>query len=144
MAETDNVPEMQTEIEVYFADLYEHLATDVLRICYFYLGDQQRAEDVCQDVFVKLITIRPVLKAGSEKDWLLKVALNRCMELSGEAWFKQVILGSPTFELIPAPDEYERIADEEQLMCAINQLPPDLKETVLLHYFQGYGVSKNI
>ncbi len=133
---------MQTEGEVCFADLYERFATDVLRVCYFYLGDQQKAEDVCQDVFVKLITTRPVLKAGSEKAWLLKVALNRCRDLWRGAWFKRVILGSPVFELIPAPDEYERIADEEQLMCAVNQLPPDFKEIVLLHYYQGYGISE--
>ena len=44
-----------------FDDLSERYATDVLRVSYYYLGDRQRAEDVTQDVFVRLITSRPVL-----------------------------------------------------------------------------------
>ena len=27
-------------------------------------------------------------------------------------------------------------------MSAVNQLPPDFKEIVLLHYYQGYGISE--
>jgi RNA polymerase sigma-70 factor (ECF subfamily) len=124
-----------------FSELYEQYATDVLRVCYFYIGDRQKAEDVCQDVFVKLLTTKPDLKAGSEKAWLLKVALNRCRDLWRGAWFKRVILGSPVFELIPAPDQFGKIDEEEQIMAAVNQLPPDFKEIVLLHYYQGYGIN---
>ena len=70
----------------YFEELYEKYATDVLRVSYFYLGDRQKAEDVCQDVFVRLITNAPVLQEGREKAWLLKVALNRCRDLWRGAW----------------------------------------------------------
>ena len=82
-----------------FEELYAQYATDVLRVCYFYLGDRQRAEDVCQDVFVKLMTTSPELKVGKEKSWLLKVA-------------------------------------------AVNRLPADFKEVILLHYYQGYGIAE--
>ena len=125
-----------------FSELYEQFATDVLRVCYFYLGDRQKAEDICQDVFVKLLTTKPDLKVGSEKAWLLKVALNRCRDTWRGAWFKRVILGSPVFELIPAPDQFGKIDEEEHLMSAVNQLPPDFKEIVLLHYYQGYAVNE--
>lgn len=27
-------------------------------------------------------------------------------------------------------------------MAAVNQLPPDFKEIVLLHYYQGYGINE--
>ena len=60
-----------------FDQLYEMYATDVLRVSYYYLGNREQAEDVTQDVFVKLITNAPVLEEGREKAWLLKVALNR-------------------------------------------------------------------
>ena len=45
-----------------FEELYEKYANDVLRVSYFYLGDRQRAEDVCQDVFVRLMTNAPDLQ----------------------------------------------------------------------------------
>ena len=87
------------ESELSFNDLYDRYATDVLRVSYYYLGDRQRAEDVTQDVFVRYLQNRPVLLAGREKSWLLKVALNRCRDLWRSAWLKKVILGHPAFEL---------------------------------------------
>ena len=33
-------------------------------------------------------------------------------------------------------------SEEEQIMAAVNQLPPDFKEIVLLHYYQGYGINE--
>lgn len=125
-----------------FEDLYEKYATDVLRVSYFYLGDKQRAEDVCQDVFVRLMTNAPDLQEGREKAWLLKVALNRCRDLWRGAWVKRVVLGSPTFELIPAPDDSEQRDDEEAMMTAIHQLPATFREAILLYYYQGYGISE--
>lgn len=125
-----------------FEELYEKYATDVLRVSYFYLGDRQRAEDVCQDVFVRLITHTPQLEEGREKAWLLKVALNRCRDLWRGAWIKRVVLGSPAFEMIPAPDEHEKRDEEEAMMVAIHQLPAAFREAILLYYYQGYGISE--
>lgn len=125
-----------------YEELYEKYANDVLRVSYFYLGDRQRAEDVTQDVFVRLITNAPKLEEGREKAWLLKVALNRCRDLWRGAWVKRVVLGSPMFEMIPAPDESEKRDDEEVLMKAVHQLPAAFRETILLYYYQGYGISE--
>ena len=135
-------PSRPADSTAYFAELYEKYATDVLRMCYFYLADRQKAEDVCQDVFVRLITTTPVLQEGREKAWLLKVAMNRCRDLWRGAWLKRVVLGSPVFELVPAPDEYSHLADQQEMMSAINQLPAMFKEVILLHYYQGYGISE--
>ena len=99
------VPDVRDD-PAYFARLYDQYATDVLRVCYFYLSDREKAEDVCQDVFVRLMTTHPLLQPGREKSWLLKVALNRCRDLWRGAWLKRVILGGPTFELIPAPTSF--------------------------------------
>ena len=125
-----------------FERLYEMYADDVLRMAYFYLADRQKAEDVCQDVFVRLMTTHPLLQPGREKSWLLKVALNRCRDLWRGAWLKRVVLGSPAFELVPAPDEIDSLAEKQEIMQAINQLPAAFKEVILLHYYQGYGISE--
>ena len=126
----------------YFGEIYDKYATDVLRVSYFYLGDRQKAEDVCQDVFVRLITNAPVLVEGKEKAWLLKVALNRCRDLWRGAWVKRVVLGSPVFELIPAPDEIDGIAEKQEIMSAVHALPASFREVILLHYYQGYGITE--
>lgn len=135
------VPDVRDD-PAYFARLYDQYATDVLRVCYFYLSDREKAEDACQDVFVRLMTTHPLLQPGREKSWLLKVALNRCRDLWRGAWLKRVILGGPTFELIPAPDEFSRRDDQQAMMAAINQLPATFKEVILLHYYQGMNIAE--
>ena len=124
-----------------FDRLYTSYADDVLRVAYFYLGDRQKAEDVTQDVFVRLLTRTPEIEPGHEKAWLLKVALNRCRDLWRAAWVKRVVLGSP-FDCIPGPDEIEMRTEKADLMEAVNRLSPSFKEVLLLHYYQGFGISE--
>ena len=104
-----------------YEELYEKYATDVLRVSYFYLGDRQRAEDVCQDVFVRLMTNAPDLQEGREKAWLLKVALNRCRDrrrLKRSAYICE--LSAELEQCIPAPDDAQCRLDDLALSEAIN------------------------
>ena len=125
-----------------FDQLYELYATDVLRVSYYYLGNREMAEDVTQDVFVKLIMNKPFLEQGREKAWLLKVALNRCRDLWRSSWIKKVVLGHPGFECFPAPDEIGQITDRHSLAEAVGLLKPEFKEVVLLFYYQGFTVTE--
>jgi len=138
----ENRAEKQRIDEQLFEELYEKYANDVLRVSYFYLGDRQQAEDVTQDVFVRLLTHTPELVPGREKAWLLKVALNRCRDLWRAAWVKRVVLGSPAMELTPAPDQLEERMEKQELLSAIHRLPPDFRDVILLHYYQGMGISE--
>ena len=126
-----------------FEELYDQYSNDVLRMAYFYLGDRQRAEDVCQDVFIKLYTRADTIEPGKEKAWLLRVTVNACRDLWRGAWLKRVVLGAPTLEIIPSQDEtIEQREEKEELMQAIHKLPGAFKETVLLHYYQGLGIAE--
>ena len=125
-----------------FDQLYELYATDVLRVSYYYLGNREMAEDVTQDVFVKLIMNKPFLEQGREKAWLLKVALNRCRDLWRSSWIKKVVLGHPGFECFPAPNEIGQITDRHSLAEAVGLLKPEFKEVVLLFYYQGFTVTE--
>ena len=126
-----------------FERLYEQYADDVLRMAYFYLADRHKAEDVCQDVFVKLYTHGATIEPGKEKAWLLRVTVNCCRDLWRGAWLKRVILGAPTLEIIPAQDEtIEQREEKAELMRAVNKLPPSFRETILLHYYQGLGIAE--
>ncbi|MBO2516442.1 MAG: RNA polymerase subunit sigma [Clostridiales bacterium] len=125
-----------------FELLYQKYATDVLRVSYFYLGDRQKAEDVTQDVFVKLLTSCPELEEGKEKAWLLKVAVNRCRDLWRASWVKRVVLGSPQLELIPDERAVDERLEKQELLKAVHSLPAQFREVILLHYYQGYGIAE--
>lgn len=122
--------------------LYQDYADDVLRVSYFYLGDRNKAEDVTQDVFIRLMENQPILKKGSEKSWLLKVALNICRDMWRSAWARRVILGPRQLEIVPVSDELDSRIEKEALMQAIHALPAEIKEVFLLHYYQGYSIDE--
>lgn len=128
--------------EMRFEELYAAYANDVLRMSYFYLGDRQKAEDVTQDVFMKLYTGNPDLTEGKEKAWLLKVALNKCRDVWRAAWVRRVVLGSPQMDLAPAPGNMDDRLERQELLNAIHQLPADFRDVVLLHYYQGLGIAE--
>ncbi len=126
-----------------FEQLYAQYADDVLRMAYFYLADRQKAEDVCQDVFVKLYTRGEAIAPGREKAWLLRVTVNCCRDLWRSAWLKRVVLGAPTLDIMPAQEEsIEQREEKAELMRAIQKLPAPFKETILLHYYQDMGISE--
>ena len=125
-----------------FERLYAQYADDVLRMAYFYLADRHKAEDVCQDVFLKLYTHGELIEAGKEKAWLLRVTVNCCRDLWRGAWIKRVVLGSPALELVPAQDDIAQREEKAEIMRAIHKLPASFRETILLHYYQGLGIAE--
>ncbi len=126
-----------------FETLYQQYGTEVLRTAYFYLGDRGRAEDVCQEVFVKYWGHEKEVLPGKEKAWLMTVTINQCRDLWRSAWLKRVVLGPPTMELIPSEkDIIEERQEKEELMGAVQKLPQQFREVVLLFYYQGFGISE--
>jgi len=125
-----------------FEELYAKYANDVLRVSYFYLGDRQQAEDVTQEVFIKLLTTSPELLPGREKAWLLKVALNKCRDTWRNAWVRRVVLGSPAMELTGVYGDMDERLEKQELLQAIHRLPADFRDVILLHYYQGYGIAE--
>ena len=132
----------QTEAASLVESLYLRYADDVLRVSYFYLGDREKAEDVMQEVFLRVMDKQPVLREGSEKYWLLKVALNICRDQWRSSWAKRVILGSKRLDIIPADDELEDRTEKEALMQAVHSLPADVREVFLLFYYQRYTIEE--
>ena len=133
----------QTGFAAQFEQLYEAYADDVLRMAYFYLADRHKAEDVCQDVFVKLYTRGHEIEPGREKAWLLRVTVNSCRDVWRGAWLRRVVLGAPSLEIIPSQeDTVEQREEKAAVMRAVQRLPAVFKETVLLHYYQGLGIAE--
>ena len=132
----------QTEAASLVESLYLRYADDVLRVSYFYLGDREKAEDVMQEVFLRVMDKQPVIREGSEKSWLLKVALNICRDQWRSSWAKRVILGSKRLDIIPADDELEDRTEKEALMQAVHSLPADVREVFLLFYYQRYTIEE--
>lgn len=130
------------EFSAWLSRLYTDYADQVLRVAYFYLGDRHQAEDVTQDVFIKLMENKPILLPEHEKSWLFKVALNRCRDLWRSQWVKRVLLGTRALEIIPGPDPIDEFEEKTALMQAINALSPPEREAIILFYYQNLSLKE--
>ncbi len=112
-------------------------ADAILRLSYAYLKNTQDAQDVCQTVFVKLLTEpRDFESPEHEKAYVLRMAANACKDLLRSPWRKRVC-GLDTVLEVPAPE-----AEEGSVLAAVNQLPPRYRAVIYLHYYEGYQAAE--
>lgn len=124
-----------------FVHLVEQYQTALLRICYVYLQDRSLAEDAVQETFLKAFkSMRSFRGDCSEKTWLMRIAINTCHDTKRSGWFRHTDRRI-TPELLPEP---EAAPSEEGVQVAVEimELPPKLREVVLLYYYQNLSVQE--
>lgn len=122
-----------TEQEMILRNAMEAHGDAVYRLALCRLQNTADAEDVYQDVFLRLLG-QDTGSWDNEhlKAWLLRAALNRCADLY------RFRLRRPALSLDEVPD-MPRPADEAaELWEAVAQLPEKLRTVVHLHYAEGY------
>lgn len=114
----------------------------LLRMCYVYLKDMEQAKDAAQETFLKAYKALPGFRGQcSEKSWLMHIAINTCRDMRRSAWFRhmdrRITPEDLPFSARMAPDE-----DDLDVMCHIMQLPPKLKEVIMLYYWQEMNATE--
>lgn len=108
----------------------------LLRLCFLQLGDYAMAEDALQDTFIKAYLAYDRFEHRcSTKTWLTTIAINVCRSMRRSAWNRKNISLESLGDM-PGTDETTTTPDNTVFM-AIMKLPPDLKEIVLMHTYQG-------
>lgn len=118
--------------------LVESYADTILRLSYTYLKNTADAQDVCQTVFVKLLT-NPVEfdSPEHEKAWILRTAANLCKNLLKSPWKKRTC-GLEACSEQPA----EETTDKGFVLAAVNELPSRYRIVIYLFYYEGYQANE--
>lgn len=111
--------------------LFDSYADDVFRLAYSYLGNRQDAEDICQNVFLKLTDGKTALSEGKEKPWLLTCTANACKNQLKSFWRKNVGELDDSIVFISP--------DDKLLHEAVMSLSPKYRAMIYLYYFEGYS-----
>ena len=106
----------------------------ILRLSYTYLKSTQDAEDICQTVFLKLLTGGQTFDSPAhEKAWIIRATANACKDSLRAAHRRNVGLEAAAETAAPeAPDS--------TVLEAVMALPKKYREAVYLYYYEGYSV----
>jgi len=129
--------------------LFRAYFPDVYSLAYRLLGDRHRAEDITQEVFLKVYRSAP--SYDPERDpgpWLTTITYNACRDLwrsrSYKAGVRSRSMDDKEVGELPLPDakaDPERAAirgeDESRVQAAILSLPEEQRAIVLLHDYRG-------
>ena len=117
-------------------ELARQYAPAVYRLAYARTGCRADAEDVMQEVFLRLIKVGPTF-AGQEhaKAWLLRVTSNCANDLFRLPWRRRE---EPLEETLSAPEEPET----GSVTQAVLSLPARYRIPIHLYYYEDYSVAE--
>lgn len=139
-----------------FAELYARYKQSLYRYCVRMLSDEGLGADVYQETWSKVIKARAKYQVKAKfKTYIFHVAHNLIID----AWRKRSSQGEKlqfvslddkdednyTLELKASADIFAEIQSEEQLLqfkLALEQLPPEQRDALLLHYQQGFTLEQ--
>lgn len=120
-----------------FTRLVELFSGTVFRTALCYTKNQHDADDIMQDVFLKLYTYEKGFESDEHiKAWLIRVTINHCKNLLKSISYR---LSEPIekAENIPA---YEQ--EENGLLSVITELNPKVRAAMYMFYYEGYSVKE--
>ncbi len=127
--------DMKETTMVEFEKTYVEYRENIFRVCAMMLKDYQLAEDATQETFYKaLCKLHSFNKSSSAKTWLTRIAINICKDrLRKKSSFE-----TPKEDVDVLSHTYseENIDSKLSVIEAIKALPVELREVVVLYYYQ--------
>lgn len=123
------------------SDAIGRFGVDVYRIAYSQMGSRQAAEDIYQEVFVKLWR-SDVAFEGDEhmRFWLCRVTVNQCRDAK-RLWRRRPETPIDPIDLRDASEDTQARGGVS-VLDLVDKLPDDMKEAVHLHYVEGYSTKE--
>ena len=122
--------------------IYEHFKSPLYGLAYRYTNNATAAEDLIQDIFLKVFTNLPSLdNDGAFVGWLYRIAVNTCLSYirsNKRAFQKEVPLEEVEGILSGVVPGRPEDMLSKSIAEALQVLPPKLKSVFMLHDIQGF------
>ena len=113
-----------------FSFAFKQFTDTVYRVALHNTSNFSDAEDVTQEVFVKLLESNRAFKDSEHlKAWLIRVTINLCRDKMKKASRETLV-----DDVLPLKTN-EESAD---VLEAVKALPENYRNTIYLHYYEGY------
>jgi RNA polymerase sigma-70 factor, ECF subfamily len=139
------VEKLQPTHEAAFEQIMREYGTRVLRLVTFLVKDKSLAEDLTQDVFVKVYRNLPRFRNESSiHTWLYRIAVNECKGYLRSWSFRNILPSSWIKSDVDVSTENQVLvqAERDQLVQAVLTLSPYYRQAIALHYYADLSISE--
>lgn len=111
----------------------------ILRLCFTYSLGRADAQDICQNVFLKLLqSDRRFDSEGETRAFIIRMTVNKCKDVLKSGWRRRSV---PLDGLIER--EVPFLPEENTgVLAAVQRLPVKYREAVYLYYYEGYNAEE--
>lgn len=128
------------------SDLYEHYHLSVFRYLYYRVGDQQTAEDLTSEVFVRMLRFLSGFKppSSSFQAWLFQIARNlstdhyRKMSVRKHVPLEENLIA----ESVDLDETVQNTLTSEKLQQALAALKDEQRDVILLRFVAGLPIAE--
>lgn len=112
----------------------------VYRLALIQMKNRSEAEDVFQEVFLRLVKYSDRIESEEHlKAWLIRVTVNCCKKQFDNAFRRKTV---PFTTETKAEASYEMESGESAVYEAVQNLPPDYRAAIHLFYYEQYSVKE--
>jgi len=139
-----------------FKLLFESYRNAVFNLCFRFANNREDAEDLCQEVFLKIFNSVHTFKYKSKPStWIYRITVNLCLNFRRKhRKLNWLFLDEPCEEntdvskrlSIPAVDQPDRALErkerEQIIQGAINSLPKNQRVALILQRYEDFSVKE--
>lgn len=119
-----------------FSEKYDIYSSMIFKIAMTYMGNKADAEDVMQEVFIKLLYNSPKFNDNEhEKRWIICTASNICKNMLKSFRHKNTQSLEEISSFLSVPFEY----DKAEILFS---LKPEYRIVLYLRYYENYSVEE--
>lgn len=120
-----------------FKEVYNQYFSMIYRISLLYLRSAEDAEDMVQDVFLKLLDKKSDFNGDEHrKSWLIKVTKNACKDINKSFWKSRRV----NIESLPELTNEKKDSDLYYVLESLLLLPDKYKIVLYLFYYEDYCI----
>lgn len=126
--------------------LIRRFGKQVHKLAYYYLRDKHLAEDICQEVFIKIYhNMGKFRNESSYFTWIYRITVNLCKDYLKSATFKRFVTEGFVdnwYRSAMKTNELFEEVDGGEVFNMVMSLPKKYRVPISLHYFDGFSVSE--
>ncbi|NOZ60536.1 MAG: sigma-70 family RNA polymerase sigma factor [Calditrichaeota bacterium] len=156
MREQELLPKIATGDINAFKRLFEKYQTSVFNLCFRFAKNREEAEDLCQEVFLKIFQAAHTFRQQSRlSTWIYRITVNLCLNYNRQknrySWFslQDLVKAKNSSEhdiedvTLTNPEENLEIFEREKIVQrAIQSLPKNQRIALVLQRYEELSVKE--